>query len=80
MNGNRTWSLWLAGTLVSFAWWERKALLSRIPEKPSETLTATVRRWMGVKPRAPRRFVLVPVFTAFCAYLFLHFVAGRFNA
>lgn len=80
MNGNKTWSLWLLATLGTFAWWETKALKSRSAEKPSGTLTATMRHWMGVKPRARRRYLLVPAFTAFCAYLWLHFVAGLFNA
>lgn len=80
VNGHKTWGLWLLGTLASFAWFERKAFQDRGAEKPSVTLTATIRCWMGVKPRGKRRFLLVPAFTAFCAYLFLHFVAGRFNA
>lgn len=80
MNGHRTWALWLAGTLASFAWWERKALKQRAPGKPSTTLTATLRCWIGIKPQHPRRFILAPAFAAFVAYLWLHFLHGRFNA
>lgn len=80
MNGHKTWGLWLLGTLGTFAWWERKAFRIRGVDKPSATLTATMRCWLGIKPQGRRRFLLVPAFSAFCAYLFLHFVAGLFNA
>lgn len=76
MNGHRTWALWLAGTLASFAWWERKAIQQRSPGRPSQTLTSTMRNWIGIKPRKFRRFLLVPAFTGFCTWLIAHFVGG----
>lgn len=80
MNGHRTWGLWLLGTLGTFAWWERKAFRNRGLDKPSATLTATMRCWMGVKPRGKRRFLAVPAFGAFCIYLAGHFIFGLWNA
>jgi hypothetical protein len=32
------------------------------PGKGSLTLSWTLRRWLGVEPRKPRRYLLVPVF------------------
>lgn len=80
MNGHRTWGLWLLGTLASFAWWERKAFQDRGEGKPSQTLTATMRCWLGLKPRGRRRFLLVPLFAAFVGYLWSHFLWGWWNA
>jgi hypothetical protein len=80
VNGHRTWGVWLVATLGTFAWWERKALKARCAEKPSGTLTATIRCWLGLKPRGKRRFVLAPAFAAFCGYLLTHFCFGWWNA
>ena len=80
MNGHKTWGLWLLGTLGTFAWFEHKAFRDRGEEKPSVTLTATMRCWIGIKPRGRRRYLFVPAFISFCAYLLLHFVFGLFNA
>lgn len=80
MNGHKTWALWLAGTLGTFALWERKAFKARSTGKPSATLTATMRCWLGLKPRHPRRFVLAPMFAAFVIYLWGHFLHGKWNA
>lgn len=80
MTANRKWAAWLTGTLGVFAALEAQALKAREPGKPSGTLTATMRLWIGMNPRHWRRFILAPMFSAFCAYLFLHFIGGRFNA
>jgi hypothetical protein len=34
------------------------------PGKGSLTLSYSLRRWLGVEPRKPRRYVLVPAFLA----------------
>lgn len=80
MNDQTKWAAWLAGTLGTFAVLETKALKARSVDKPSGTLTATMRAWMGLKPRHRRRYLLAPAFAAFCAYLWLHFLYGLFNA
>jgi hypothetical protein len=80
VNGHRTWGIWLVATLGSFAWWERKAFQHRGPEKPSQTLTATFRCWLGVKPLHRRRYIAVPAFAALLIYLWGHMVHGRWNA
>lgn len=53
------------------------------PEKGSLTLSWTLRRWLGIRPKAARRRVLVPLFLAFCAavvggaaWLAVHIVLG----
>ncbi|WP_134667856.1 hypothetical protein [Amycolatopsis sp. CFH S0078] len=80
MNADQRWAGWLAGTLGAFAVLEARALKARAPGKPSGTLTATMRRWLGLKPRRARRFLLAPLFAGFLGYLWLHFLHGRFNA
>jgi hypothetical protein len=80
VNGHKTWGLWLLGTLGTFAWFEHKAFRDRGEEKPSVTLTATMRCWMGVKPQGKRRFLAVPAFGAFVIYLGGHFIFGLWNA
>lgn len=79
-NPNRTWAAWLIGVLGSFAALEYPALRRRVADKPSGTLTATMRRWLGLNPRARRRFILAPCFAAFVIYLWGHFLFGRWNA
>lgn len=80
MDDSRKWAVWLTGTVGTFAVLETKALRGRMADKPSGTLTATMRRWLGINPRARRRFLLAPAFAAFTAYLYLHFCHGFFNA
>jgi hypothetical protein len=80
VNGHRTWSLWLLGTLGTFAWFEHKAFRDRGEEKPSVTLTATFRCWIGVKPRRRHRYIAAPVFAAFLIYLWGHMLHGKWNA
>ena len=79
MSGDRTWGCWLAATLGAFAVLEARALRTRTVDKPSGTLTATLRRWLGLNPRRGRRFVLGPLFAGFLAYLATHFLLGWFN-
>ncbi|MFB9926013.1 hypothetical protein ACFORO_12460 [Amycolatopsis halotolerans] len=80
MDGTVPWSCWLAGTLTAFSILEARALKARQPGKPSGTLTATMRRWLGLKPRRVRRYLLAPLFAGFLGYLWLHFLHGRLGA
>jgi hypothetical protein len=70
------WAAWLIGVLATFFALEAPALRQRVAEKPSGTLTATMRRWLGIEPAARRRTILGPLFGAFCTYLFGHFLFG----
>lgn len=80
MPGTVPWSCWLAGTLGVFAVLETRALKQRAPGKPSGTLTSTMRRWLGLNPRHNRRYVCAPLFGAFVAYLWAHFLHGKLGA
>lgn len=76
MGADRSWATWLLGTAVAFGVLEGRALRTRIAEKPSGTLTATLRRWIGVDPRSARRWMLAPLFGAFLTWLFGHILLG----
>jgi hypothetical protein len=62
------WVGWLSATatalvlLVAGFWALESPGLK--PGKGSLTLSWTLRRWLGVEPRKPRRYVLVPLFLA----------------
>lgn len=71
------WGLWLAVTLGSFGLFEAQAIKDRT-DKPSGTLTSTLRRWMGIDPPHWRRWIFGPLFGGFCFYLFTHFLFGWF--
>lgn len=72
MTRQRAWSLawaaWLAGTLGSFAWLETAALRRRC----HPTLSATLRRWLGVHPRTPWGRLALVAFIAFWSWLCVH--------
>lgn len=76
------WGLWLGTTLASFGWFEYQAVKDRDEReaegKRSETLTSTMRAWMGIDPPRWWRWICGPLFGAFCFYLFTHFLFGWF--
>lgn len=80
MNASRRWACWLLTLLAVFFAMEIPALRNRVAEKPSDTLSATFRTWIGAEPKARRRFILVPAFAAFCAWLAGHMCMGWWKA
>jgi len=59
-------ALAVVAILAAYFWvLEKRGLL---PQKGPLTLTWTLRRWLGIiRPRAPRRYFLIPAFIAVCA-------------
>jgi hypothetical protein len=65
------WIGWLSATataliLLAGGFWALEAPGLK-PGKGSLTLSWSLRRWLGVEPRKPRRYVLVPAFLAILA-------------
>lgn len=74
MTADRSWAAWILGTCASFAAMETRYYRSR--STPSTTLTATLRRWLGIAPRHPRRWLLAPAFAAFLTWFAGHILLG----
>ena len=73
----KRWLVWLAATLTSFLVLEAHALREPLTdEKPSETLTAALRYWLGVHPAHRRRWIASALFAGFWAWLVAHIVFG----
>lgn len=77
MKQRRTWDLawaaWLTGTVGSFAVLEYLAYHRRL----HPTLSATLRRWMGVDPRASRHVAMKIGFAGFWVWLTVHVTRSR---
>jgi hypothetical protein len=77
VDASRRWILWLTATLISFLALEAHALRQPLTdEKPSETLTAALRQWLGVQPSSRRRWVASALFAGFWAWLVAHVCFG----
>lgn len=77
MDASRRWLWWLTATLASFIALEAHALREPLTdEKPSETLTAALRYWLGVQPASRRRWIASALFAGFWAWLTGHVVLG----
>jgi hypothetical protein len=71
------WAAWLTATLVSFTVLEARALREPLTdEKPSGTLSAALRLWIGVQPARPRRWIAGSLFAAFWAWFVGHCLLG----
>lgn len=71
------WAVWLGATLASFLALEARALKQPLTdEKPSETLSAALRWWLGIQPAGRRRWVAGSLFAGFWLWLCLHVLAG----
>lgn len=64
-----TWAGGLVAALAFFGVYETKAYRTHSPEA---TLTYFTRRVIGVAPRHPRRFILVPIIWVFGLWLPVH--------
>lgn len=70
------WVYWLSGVVGSFGIIEYIKLQQREPGKPSGTLTAVLRRWLGIDPQHWRRWVLAPLFAGALLVFALHILVG----
>lgn len=73
---DRYWLLWLIITVITFGIFEGYAFYNKAPER---TLTYSTRKALGIHPQKPRRFVTVPLLGAALAWLFAHFLTGKFG-
>jgi hypothetical protein len=73
---DRYWMWWAILTLVTFGVFEAHAFITK---QPVRTLTHTTRKALGIHPKKPRRYVLVPLLGAFLAWLFAHMLTGKFG-
>lgn len=83
MNHNRVWATLTAVFAGVFAVAETDAIVKgRRPEnrgKPYGTLSAWTQRKLGIAPKHPRRFVLVPIFLAVWGWLGPHITLRIWN-
>lgn len=68
------WAGWVAGGLATFAVIEAMAF-AEYPDY-RHTLTAATRRWMGIYPTRPRRYVSSIGMVSGFTMLAVHFLAG----
>ncbi|PXY33567.1 hypothetical protein BAY59_10825 [Prauserella coralliicola] len=73
-----TWTGLLGGFLAGFAVFETLALRERARGKPGGTLTAYLKRWIGIEPRHWRRWILGPLFGGGLAVLGVHILGPWF--
>lgn len=77
MDARTRWALWLAATVASFVALEARALREPLTEgKPSETLSAALRWWLGIQPAGRRRWIAGGLFAGFWAWLVAHVCFG----
>lgn len=69
------WIAWAAVAFLSFLGLEIAALVTR---GPGSTLSAHLRRWLGIDPHRPWAIAGAAVFTGFLAWLVVHIVFGLF--
>lgn len=72
MSWSSAWLIWLAVTAVSFG------ALEWVTLERGETLSANLRRWLGIDPPKPWRPITIPLFAgavaAFAAWFVPHIV------
>lgn len=71
------WGSWLAATLTSFALLERRALRKN---KQGVTLSAFIKRWLGITPRRPWSVGGSLAFAAGLTWLGFHILADLAEA
>lgn len=66
MDARTRWAVWTVSAAVPLIAMEAYALREPLtPDKPSETLSAVTQWAVGINPKAPRRWVLGPLFAVF---------------
>lgn len=77
MDASTRWALWLTATLASFAVLEAVALREPLTDdKPSDTLTASLRMWLGIQPASRRRWIAGTLFAGFWVWFAGHIAIG----
>jgi hypothetical protein len=64
----RSWAIWLAATVTTFAALEAHAVSTR--RRP--TLSGALRSWMGHEPVKPHRWIASALWSAFWLWLTAH--------
>lgn len=80
---NKVWGCLLGAFFGTLVFFEGDAIRHRADRvlrgKPTGTLTAWLRHALGIDPRHPRRFVLVPLFVLLFVWFVPHIVLGVWN-
>jgi hypothetical protein len=72
MNWDAIWTTLIGASVAGFAVLETLALRDRARGKPGGTLTAYLKRWIGISPQHWRRWILGPLFGGGLALLGVH--------
>jgi hypothetical protein len=73
VDASTKWGVWLGVTVASFTVLEAHALREPLTaEKPSGTLSAALRLWIGVQPARPRRWIASGLFAGFWVWFVGH--------
>lgn len=71
------WSIaWIAWALVAFLSFLGLEIAALVTRGPGSTLSAQLRRWLGIEPHRPWAEVGVAVFVGFLAWLGVHILFG----
>jgi len=68
----KSWAIWLAATVTTFAALEAHAVSTR----KAPTLSHCLRVWLGISPAKRHRHIAALAFAAFWSWLVLHVVIG----
>lgn len=66
------WALWLGATVASFVAVESAALYERAQGRTGKTLSATLRRWLGIDPRHSHAVLSTVVASATLLWFGIH--------
>lgn len=69
---DRLWRVWIVSAVTSFLGLEVAALRARKRGTQGATLSAALRRWLGIEPRTARRLALSAAFAGFWAWFLTH--------
>lgn len=72
MNWDLAWGVFLGAAGIGFGVLETLGVRARNSGKPTGTLTAAVRRWLGIDPSHWRRWIFGPLFGVLLGWLGLH--------
>ncbi len=70
---NVAWIAWAGVAFLSFLGLEIAAIVTR---GPRSTLSAYLRRWLGIEPHRPWAVAGAAVFAGFLAWLAIHIIFG----
>lgn len=76
MNWQLAWQVFIGAAVIGFTSLETGAITTEQPGQDRNTLSANLRRWMGIKPQAPRRWWTRLVFLGFLTWFEVHILTS----